>query len=250
MRLQPAYPYRLLLAVLLTMGVGCERWGSEEAARERPYVHRASEDPEGTGKFYMGREIPRVVGHGEADWMERPSRAVQELPSRVVQALELGPSDVVADIGAGTGYFTFRISPLVPYGKVYAVDIDPEMLSLIRARMEEENVQNVVPVEGTASDPRLPAGAIDLALIVDSYHEFSHPREMMTKVVEALEPGGRLVLVEYRGEDPTLPVQPIHRMTQEQARVEMAAVGLRWVETLDILPQQHLMIFTKPVGAE
>ena len=170
------------------------------------------------------------------------------MPDRVVGALDLSPSDVVADIGAGTGYFTFRLARKVPRGRVLAVDIQPEMLELIRARAERSGADHVETVLGTPRDPNLPGGTVDLALMVDAYHEFSHPREMMEHIVEALEPGGRVVLVEYRGEDPTLPVGRLHRMTEDQARREMEAVGLRWRETKDILPQQHLMIFEKPLA--
>jgi ubiquinone/menaquinone biosynthesis C-methylase UbiE len=152
---------------------------------------------------------------------------------------------VVADIGAGTGYFTFRISPLVPAGRVYAVDVDMEMLDDIRARIKRDHITNVEPVLGAIDDPALPANRVDVALMVDAYHEFSHPREMMRGILKSLRPGGRVVLVEYRGEDPDVPIKPLHKMTQAQARREMESVGLRWVETRDTLPRQHLMIFQK-----
>ena len=232
-----------LLVVL--MAWGCQE-GTSRLAGDGPYEYGpASRD--GTGKFYMGREIALVMGHRGAGWLERPSRETEELPGRVVQALELQPSDVVADIGAGTGYFTFRIAPQVPTGRVFAVDIQPEMLDIVRERMGEQGLDNVVPVLGTPEDPNLPPSSTDVALMVDAYHEFSHPREMMTAIVEALKPGGRVVLVEYRGEDPTVPIKPLHKMTEAQARREMEAVGLRWRETRDFLPQQHVLIFEKPV---
>jgi ubiquinone/menaquinone biosynthesis C-methylase UbiE len=202
----------------------------------------------GTGRFYMGREIAEVLGSPALDWMERPGRETEELPNRVIRALELEPADVVADIGAGSGYFTFRISPNVPEGKVYAVDIDPEMLGILRARMAEVGLTNIETVRGTPMDPNLPPDAIDVALIVFSYPQFSHPREMMQHLYDALKPGGRAVLVEYRGEDPTIPVEPIFKITQEQARKELEAIGFKWRETRDILPQQHFMVFEKPVA--
>jgi ubiquinone/menaquinone biosynthesis C-methylase UbiE len=170
---------------------------------------------------------------------------VAELPNRVVQALELRPDDTVADIGAGTGYFTFRLAGQVPQGQVLAVDIESAMLDTIRHHMADHQVANVVPIRGTETNPNLPAAAVDVALLVVSYHEFSHPHEMMEGIVAALKPGGRLVLVEYRGEDTTLPVPPLRRMTEAQARKEMEAVGLRWRETRPILPQQHFMVFEK-----
>jgi ubiquinone/menaquinone biosynthesis C-methylase UbiE len=153
----------------------------------------------------------------------------------------------VADIGAGTGYLTFRVAPRVPQGNVFAVDIQPEMLNMIRERIEERDVENVIPTRGTVKDPQLPADSIDLAYMVDAYHEFSHPYEMMTALVEALTPGGRVVLAEYRKEDPSIPIKTLHKMTEKQTRKEMRAVGLEWVETKDMLPRQHFMVFRKPV---
>src|SRR5690606_11247169 len=127
------------------------------------------------------------------------------------------------------------LSERVPHGRVYAVDVQPEMLNLIEGRAQEEGQRNIVPVLGTLESPNLPAASVDLALMVDSYHEFSHPREMMERIVESLKPGGRVVLVEYRAEDKTIPVKDVHRMSEEQARLEMEAVGLLWRETKDIL---------------
>ena len=238
-------------ALLLVLAAsGCDRLfpgSSSPPATEGYYEFKPSESPDGSGKFYMGREIARV--HDTPDtpqWLERPGREREELPDRVIQALELSPSDVIADIGAGTGYFSFRISPHVPQGKVYAVDIQPEMLDMIRRRMRDEGVDNIEPVLGTVTDPHLPENSVDVAIIVSSYHEFSHPREMMEHIVRALKPGGRFVLVEYRGEDDTIPVSPLRRMTEDQAIKEMRVVGLRWKTTRDILPQQHFIVFEKP----
>jgi ubiquinone/menaquinone biosynthesis C-methylase UbiE len=200
----------------------------------------------GTGRFYMGREIAQVMGHTGADWLERASRQAEEAPDELVRNLPLESDDVVADIGAGTGYFTFRISPCVPDGSVLAVDIQQEMLDVINERIAGCGVDNVVPVLGTVDDTRLPADSVDLVLMVDAYHEFSHPREMMDSIVRALRPGGRVVLVEYRAEDPSVPIKPLHKMTEKQARTEMSAVGLKWIETRDFLPRQHVMVFQKP----
>lgn len=245
----PSWWYLLRLAVLplaAVLVIGCGDKVSGEEAVETTYEW-STPSAGGTGKVYMGREIGEVMGHRGVDWMERPEREAAELPDRVVRAMELMPSDVVADIGAGTGFFTFRISPEVPHGRVYAVDILPEMLEVIRERTQARGADNVVPVLGTTTDPNLPDETVNVALMVDAYHEFSHPYQMMTHVVEALVPGGRVVLVEYRQEDPTLSVGPLHRMSEQQARKEMAAVGLKWRETRDILPQQHFMVFEKPM---
>lgn len=200
---------------------------------------------DGIGKVYLGREISHVMGHRGAAWLERQSRVREELPDLAVRAMELSPDSVVADIGAGTGYFTFRMASYVPEGRVYAVDIQPEMLAMIRERMMQGSVDNVVPVKGRVDDPMLPSNSLDAALFVDAYHEFSHPYEMMLGIVRALRPGGRVYLVEYRGEDPAIPIKRLHKMTQQQAIREMRAVGLEWLETRDFLPTQHFMIFEK-----
>lgn len=207
---------------------------------------RTAPSRDGTGKVYMGREISQVMGHRGAAWLERPERAEKEQPELLVDSMTLAPTDVVADIGAGTGYFTFRIVPRVPDGRVFAVDIQPEMLDIVRSKIEEKNIDNVTPVRGTVTDPNLPSDSVDAALMVDAYHEFSHPREMMLNLKDALVPGGRVYLVEYRKEDPSIPIKPLHKMTEAQARKEMTAVGLEWVATREMLPRQHFMIFRKP----
>ncbi len=202
---------------------------------------------EGIGKSYMGRDIAYMMGHEGADWLERPERDREEGTAKVVPLLKLKPTDVVADIGAGTGYFTFRLSREVPEGKVYAVDVQPEMLDKIRARVKTSKVKNVEVIHGSIATPRLPSNTIDLMLVVDAYHEFAMPREMGQAMAWSLKPGGRLALVEYRGEDPKVPIKLLHKMTVEQARKEMEAVGLRFVSVDSVnLPWQHLMIFEKP----
>ncbi|WP_412063035.1 class I SAM-dependent methyltransferase [Rubrivirga sp. IMCC45206] len=201
---------------------------------------------DGTGRYFMGREIARVMSHRGAAWLERPDREREERPDDLVAALGLSASDVVADLGAGTGYFTFRLAPLVPDGRVYAVDIQPEMLRIVEARAEEDGFDNVAPVLGTETSPGLRPRSTDLTLVVDSYHEFSHPREMLAGIFEATRPGGRLVLVEYRAEDAEVPIRRLHKMTEAQARLEVEAAGFRFVDNLDVLPQQHLLVFERP----
>ncbi|MEB3356257.1 MAG: class I SAM-dependent methyltransferase [Synechococcales bacterium] len=200
---------------------------------------------DGIGKVYLGREIAQVMGHRGALWLERSSRERDEQPQRIIEAIALQPTDVVADIGAGTGYFSFRMAPLVPDGKVLAVDIQPEMLDIIEFLKEENRVTNVVSILASPDDPHLPDG-VDLVLMVDAYHEFAYPKEVMTAVVRALNPGGRVVLAEYRGENPFIPIKRLHKMTQRQVRRELTAVGLRWVKTEEMLPRQHLLTFEKP----
>jgi precorrin-6B methylase 2 len=217
------------------------------AASATPYTNRTP-SRDGIGKVYMGREISDVMGHMGAGWLERPTRIVEEQPNQAIAALHLHPTDTVADLGAGTGYFTFRLSPLLPQGKVVAVDIQPEMIEILEALKVEKGVTNVETVQGDVDDPHLSPNSIDLALMVDAYHEFSHPWEMMQGVVAALKPGGRVVLVEYRGENPLILIKPHHKITQQQVKKELTAVGLVWQETLKILPQQHVLIFRKPLS--
>lgn len=221
---------------------------SQQIQHEARYETRARHDPDGIGKFYLGREIAHVMGHHGAAWLERPERQQEELPDKVVGNMGLKPGDMVADIGAGTGYFVFRMSPLVPQGKVYAVDIQPEMLAIIERRMKDGNINNVIPVQGNETDTKLPPASVDVALLVDAYHEFSYPYEMMESLARSLKPGGRVILIEYRGEDPDVPIKLLHKMTEAQVKKEMNAVGLAWKETKDFLPQQHFLVFTKPAA--
>lgn len=201
---------------------------------------------DGTGKYYMGREIAQVMGHQAINWLERDNREDEEAPSRAIAALDLEPTDVIADIGAGSGYYTFRIAPLVPRGKVMAVDIQPEMIAFLETKEKRLGLDNVEAHLGDIDDTRLAPESIDAALMVDAYHEFSHPREMMQSLFRALKPGGRIILLEYRAEDPTVPIKPLHKMTEAQARKEMETVGLQWQVTHSFLPWQHLMVFVKP----
>src|SRR5205823_5316589 len=186
--------------------------------------------PNGIGKFYMGREIAHVMGHQAAGWLERPEREEEEQPSKLIELLRLKAGDVVADIGAGSGYHAFRLAAKVgTKGKVLAVDIQPEMLALIRQRMRLKKVDNVEPIKGTEKDPKLPPNSVDLILMVDVYHEFDYPFEMTEGMIRGLKPGGRLVFVEFRLEDPKVPIKLVHKMTEKQVRKEMAPHPLTWV---------------------
>ena len=210
------------------------------------YQQKAVHSPDGIGKFYQGREIAKVMGHTGASWLERPSREAEEQPSKIINAIDLKPNDVVADIGAGTGYLSFRIAPLIPKGKVFAVDIQPEMLDIIKSLKKDKNISNVEPILATVNNPNLPPESVDLAIMVDAYHEFEYPFEVMQGIVSALKPGGRVVLVEYRAENPFVMIKALHKMSQKQVKKEMQAVGLLHRETKNLLPQQHLMVFEKP----
>jgi len=243
-------PARLALSIfacgLLTGLQACAKAPVESEPTADYRTASASRD--GIGKFYFDREISQVMGHLGAGWLERPAREREERTDLLINNLPLQAGEVAADLGAGTGYFSLPMASRVgPSGRVLAVDIQAEMLQIISERLERDGISNVDTILATETDPRLPAESVDMLLMVDAYHEFAYPREVMQGVVRGLRPGGRVVLVEYRGEDPLVPIKPLHKMTQAQAKREMAAVGLDWVETLDLLPQQHLMIFRKPV---
>jgi ubiquinone/menaquinone biosynthesis C-methylase UbiE len=236
------------VVVVLTAAVAAACLTRAEPPPEKPsrYERRSNHDPDGIGKFYMGREIAQVMGHQGADWLDRPEREKEEAPTKLMDVLPVRPGDAVADIGAGTGYFSFRLSDRVgDKGKVYAVEIQQEMLDIIAKRMKPRGVKNIELVLGTETDPKLPASALDLILMVDVYHEFSFPYEMTENMVRALKPGGRLVFVEYRLEDPQVPIKLVHKMTEKQVIKEMEPHPLRWVKTSEILPRQHIIVFEK-----
>jgi ubiquinone/menaquinone biosynthesis C-methylase UbiE len=211
------------------------------------YSYRADHDPDGIGKYYAGREIAQVMGHEGADWLERPERQQEERPDLLLQLLPLRPGDVAADIGAGTGYLSWRMAEKVgEKGRVYCVEIQQEMLDLLSKNMAAHHTTNFQTVLGTITDARLPANAVDLVLMVDVYHEFDHPCEMMQSIVRGLKPGGRILWVEYRAEDLGVPIKPLHKMSVAQARKETAlAPALEWVQTIETLPRQHLFILRK-----
>jgi ubiquinone/menaquinone biosynthesis C-methylase UbiE len=211
------------------------------------YEMREEHDRYGTGKFYLGREIAQVMSYEGAGWLERPEREREEKVSKLMPALDIKADDVVADLGAGSGFHTMKMAKLVgPKGKVYAVDIQKEMLAIIEKRTQKEKVENVVLVHNTEKDPKLPAGKIDMILMVDVYHELSHPYEVTLELVKALKPGGRLIFVEFRLEDKKVPILDVHRMSIEQVLKEMAAhKELKHAKTLDHLPWQHVIIFEK-----
>jgi len=217
-----------------------------EDGEDPAHYSRKTPSRDGTGKVYMGREISQVVSQHAIGWLERRDREGEEKPSLVMDHLELPKDGVVADIGAGSGYFSFLIAPLVPEGKVIAVDIQQEMLDFVEGKKKLKKVSNVKTHLGTIEDTKLTEDTVDLAILVDAYHEFSHPREMAVSILKGLKPGGRLVLLEYRGEDPAVPIKPLHKMTVKQVRSEMEAIGFEFSEVRDFLPIQHFLVFRKP----
>jgi ubiquinone/menaquinone biosynthesis C-methylase UbiE len=227
----------------------CGSLVAQQTTVQKPpiYETREQHDPNGIGKFYMGREIAMVMGHQAADWLDRPEREEEERPSILLKLLSIKPGQALVDLGAGSGYLTFPMAKMVgPKGKVFAVEIQQEMLDIIEKRQKERGVNNIVRVLGDIKDPRLPASSADLILLVDVYHEFDYPYEMTTNMVKALKPGGRLVFVEYRKEDPEVPIKEVHKMSLAQVKKEMALFpNLQFVESIEKLPRQHVIIFKK-----
>lgn len=222
-------------------------WAALPTSHYGQYSYRKA-DPEGSGRWYFGREIAPVMSHYGIGWLERTEREEEERASLLLKNMDLKPGEYVADIGAGSGYHVVRMAPLVgSTGKVFAVDIQPEMLAYVAGRVQQLKLNNVKTVQGAAKFTRLPAGTIDKMLLVDVYHEFEYPREMAADMFAALKPGGLLFLIEYRAEDETVPIKRVHKMTEKQARAEMEALGFRFVENKDNLPWQHCLIFEKPL---
>ena len=230
-------------AAALALLVLCGVLAHAEPLSQR-YEFRAAHDADGTAKFYLGREIAQVMGPGGILWLERPERASEEQPQIAIDALGIKPGQTVADLGAGSGYYSFRIAPLVgATGKVLAIDIEQRMLDAIADRARREHVANVTTVHSSAQDPNLAPGSVDLLFMVDVYHELEYPYEMMTKVRAALKPGGRIALIEYRAEDPRVAIKPLHKMSERQVRREMQAAGFKHLQTVRTLPLQHLIVF-------
>jgi SAM-dependent methyltransferase len=236
----------VMLRVALIAAIFLAPFAIAEDGEDPAHYSRKTPSRDGTGKVYMGREISQVVSQHAIGWLERRDREGEEKPSLVMDHLELPKDGVVADIGAGSGYFSFLIAPLVPEGKVIAVDIQQEMLDFVEGKKKLKKVSNVETHLGTIEDTKLTEDTVDLAILVDAYHEFSHPREMAVSILKGLKPGGRLVLLEYRGEDPSVPIKPLHKMTVKQVRSEMEAIGFEFSEVRDFLPIQHFLVFRKP----
>ena len=194
-----------------------------------------------TGRHYAG-----AMGVAGAPWLVRDEREAEEHPDQALDELKIAKGSIVADVGAGVGYMSWRLAARVgPVGRVYANDIQPEMLELLKKNMAERHIANVVPVLGEPDDPKLPLGQMDLVLLVDVYHEFEQPQRMLGHIRESLKPDGRLVLLEYRAEDPRVPILPLHKMTVDQVKAEIEPEGFRLDQVIETLPRQHIIIFKR-----
>lgn len=215
-------------------------------AAQTGVYQKVQPSPDGIGKAYMGREIAQVMGWQGAAWLEREEREKEERGDLLLRELALKPGQDVADIGAGTGYYSRRMAPLVaPRGTVYAVDVQPEMLKLLQEGAQRAGLANIKPVRGSETHVNLADASIDLAILVDVYHELEFPQEVTASIVRALRPGGRLVLVEYRAEDPRVPIKELHKMSEAQVRKELSSDALAWERTAHTLPWQHVVVFRK-----
>ena len=204
------------------------------AGAQRPGVHPIS-----------GRVYAQPMSAAGADWLDRPDREIEEAPTRALQLLQIQPGAAVADVGAGSGYITERLSRIVgPTGKVYATDIQQEMIRLLQQRMARAKLTNVIPILGVPDNPTLPANSVDLVIMVDVYHELSAPQAVLGHIRRALRPDGRLVLIEYRGEDRNVPIRPEHKMTVAQAKLELEAERFRLAQVIGDLPRQHILVFS------
>ncbi|MEW4487883.1 methyltransferase domain-containing protein [Thalassoglobus sp. JC818] len=238
----------VLLLIVIPPQVDAQDESLSAPLADLRYSYQRNHDPNGIGKFYLGREIARVMGHQGIRWLERPEREEEERLSKLIEGLNIEPGMTVADIGAGSGVISVLLSEAVgPSGTVLAVDIQPEMLEALQAKCKFLEIDNVVPVLGTTKSPRLEAGTVDLIVMVDVYHEFDFPFEMLQNISQALKLGGRVAFVEYRKEDPYVPIKEVHKMSEAQVKAEalVPAHGLRWAGTFRRLPRQHVVIFSK-----
>jgi protein-L-isoaspartate O-methyltransferase len=241
----------LRLGCLLWLGISSiALWADETRPvdkKEGRYEWKKIHDPDGIGKFYLGREIAYVMGHQGAGWLERPEREKEEDPKKLIESLQFKEGMVVADIGAGSGYYAFRIAPLLgEKGKVLAVDIQKEMIQIMKDKMAKNKITNVETILSEEQDPKLPENSVDLILMVDVYHEFAHPYEMTEKMIKGLKIGGRLVFIEFRLEDPKVPIKLVHKMSERQVIREMTEFKeLKHSKTIGVLPWQHIIVFEK-----
>lgn len=238
---------RLLALGVFIYGFVCGQPGLHKLASIRndtSYIYRSA-SVDGTGKFYLGREIARVMDASGADWLERPERQKEENTDKAIAHMNLAPASVVADIGAGTGYYTFRISSHIPQGKVYAVELQEELINYLNKKKIRTSSLNVEVIRGDTLKVNLPDSSIDVAILVDVYHELAWPREIIQSIRKSLKPDGRILLIEYRGEDPSVRIKALHKTTVMQLSREMNSNGFILEQQGNFLPIQHFLVFRK-----
>ncbi|GAB3204324.1 ubiquinone/menaquinone biosynthesis C-methylase UbiE [Pontibacter aydingkolensis] len=234
--------FPLLMVLWLSTCTSCH--AQKEKNIDKVYATKAP-GPGGTGKVYMGREIARVIGTGGGNWLERSTRQEDENSLLAIDNMMLKPQSVVADIGAGTGFYTFRVAERVPQGKVYAVELQDAFIATLKERKQELGLNNVEVVKGGTQSINVPDATLDLAFMVDVYHELEYPQEMLQAIHKALKPGGKLVLLEYRAEDPKVAIRELHKMSAAQVKKELEANGFKLHKQVDALPIQHFLMFEK-----
>lgn len=242
MRCRALYLTLLLLALCLNSCQSCQAQQAQVTSDSYTYKKPASG---GTGKVYMGREIAAIMTSSGGNWLDRDTRQEEENSALMLENMRLQPTSVIADIGAGTGFYTFQIAPRVPQGTVYAVEVQDRFVKALKDRIEKTGTTNVSVIEGDSQRVNLPAGAVDMALMVDVYHELSFPREILQSIHSALKPEGKLLLLEYKAEDPSVRIRPLHKMSADQIKRELEANGFILERREDTLPLQHFMLFRK-----
>lgn len=232
-----------LIVLSLWLSFSCQAQ-NKSAPAESTYSSKTASSG-GIGKVYMGREISFVMDFQGKAWLERQSREQEENTTLAIDNLPINSGSVVADIGAGSGFYTFRIAPKVPEGKVYAVEIQDDAIQYLKDRSKELGFDNVITVKGAEDSPNLPDNSIDLAIMVDVYHELEFPVEMLAAIRRSLKPDGKLLLIEYRGEDPEVAIRPLHKMTVKQVEKELTANGFKLVQNGQFMNIQHFLVFEK-----
>ena len=236
--------YSITLLCFLSIGGSFSSFGQDEENQSKDYTYKKG-DFNGIGKWYLGREIAYVMGYEGINWLERSSREKEENTSKLIKNMNIKTTDVIADIGAGSGYQVFKMAPLNYKGAVYALDIQPEMLNAILKNPKFEKYTNIELVQGDEKSVNLPENTFDKVLMVDVYHEFSYPKEMILSIKKALKSDGKIYLIEYRMEDTSVPIKTIHKMSEKQAIKELEAAGFQLDKNIGNLPWQHCMVFSK-----
>lgn len=234
----------ILIVIFSAQPVCAQKTISQKPTTNSPYTWRTP-TPGGTGKYYMGREIAHVMGAANAAWLDRDSRSKEENTQLAIDKIKLPPTAVIADIGAGTGYYTFQLTQKFPEGKVYAVEIQDEMIVALNDRKKKLNKTNVEVIKGSTTSANLPANSVDLAIMVDVYHELEYPVEVLQSIKKSLKKDGEILLIEYKGEDPTIAIRPLHKTTVAGLNKELGANGFKLAYQGKFLPIQHFLLFKK-----